>query len=234
VLLLVLGILLGTKSGGGFSQTFAFLPMTMAFATVGVLVSARLPQNTVGWLFCAFSLTIAFLIFLQQGAAYALRAAPNPLWAGDWAAWAFTWILELSWGPLIFTFLSFPHSHLLSPRWRPLAWFAVGMILIGAVTSAFSPVNFTNNFPFAQSSISVVPLRVARLMYDTYQLIMLAILATSGAYMILRLRRSRGDERQQLKWFTYTVGMIIVAFTVTALVGIEPVIVSVVICSSSY
>jgi hypothetical protein len=69
---------------------------------------------------------------------------------------------------------------------------------------------------------------VARVIYDTYQLVMLAILATSAAYVIVRLHRSRGDERQQLKWFTYTVAVIIVAFTVTALLGIEPVIVSVV------
>jgi len=229
VLLLALGILLGTKSGGGFSYTYAFLPMIMAFATVGLLVSSQLPKNTVGWLFCAFGLMGAFLIFLQQGAAYALLEAPNPLPAGEWAAWVFTWILELSWGPLIFTFLLFPHGHLLSPRWRPLAWFVVVVILIGAVTSALSSVNFTNNFPFAQSPFGgVVPLKVARVIYDTYQLVMLAILATSAAYVIARLHRSRGDERQQLKWFTYTAAMIIVAFTITALVGIEPVIVSVV------
>jgi hypothetical protein len=229
VVLLALGILLGTKSGGGFSYTYAFLPMIMAFATVGLLVSWRLPKNPIGWLFCTFGLMGAFLIFLQQGAAYALLETPNPLRAGgEWAAWVFTWILELSWGPLIFTFLLFPHGHLLSSRWRPLAWFIVAVILVGAATSALSPVNFTNNFPFAQSPISVVPLKVARVIYDTYQLVMLAILATSAAYVIVRLHRSRGDERQQLKWFTYTVAVIIVAFTVTALLGIEPVIVSVV------
>jgi hypothetical protein len=228
VLLLALGILLGADNGGGFFDAYAFLPMIMAFATVGLIISARMPQNAIGWLFCAFGLTGASLIFLKEGATYALLQAPNPLLAGEWVAWVFTWILELSWGPLIFTFLLFPHGHLLSPRWRPLAWFAVGVILIGGVTSALSAVNFANNFPFAQSPISVMPLKVARVIYDTYQLVMLAILATSAAYVIVRLHRSRGDERQQLKWFTYTVAIIIVAFTVTALLGIEPVIVSVV------
>jgi hypothetical protein len=33
---------------------------------------------------------------------FALTEAPNPLPAGEWAAWTFTWILELSWRPLIF------------------------------------------------------------------------------------------------------------------------------------
>jgi hypothetical protein len=228
VLLLALGILLGTRSDSGFSDTYAFLPVIMAFATVGLLVSARLPQNPIGWLFCAFGLLVALLIFLEEYATYALVGPPNPLPAGEWAAWAFTWILELSLGPLIFTFLLFPHGHLLSSRWRPLAWFIVGVILIGTVTSALSPVNFTNNFPFAQCPVTVVPLKVARLMYDTYQAILLAILATSGFYVIVRLRRSRGDERQQLKWFTYTVAMTLAVFTVAAVVGIEPVIVSVV------
>ncbi len=100
--------------------------------------------------------------------------------------------------------------------------------MIGTVTSALSPVNFTNNFPFAQSPISVVPLKIARVIYDTYQLVMLVILVISGAYVIARLRRSRGDERQQLKWFTYTVAVTLTVFTVVAVVGIEPVIVSVV------
>ena len=132
VVLLALGILLGTKSGDGFSHTYAFLPMILAFATVGLLLSSRVPKNTIGWLFCSFGLTGAFLIFLQQGATYALTEAPNPLPAGEWAAWTFTWILELSWGPLIFTFLLFPHGYLLSSRWRPLAWFTVAVILVAA------------------------------------------------------------------------------------------------------
>src|SRR5215210_142224 len=227
VLLLGLGMFFGTKSGSSFSEIYAFLPVIIAFATVGLLVSSRLPQNPIGWLFCAFGLLVAVLIFLDEYATYALLGTPNPLPAGEWAAWAFTWILELSLGPLIFAFLLFPHGRLLSPRWRPLAWFIVGVIVVGATTSALSPVNFANNFPFAQTPVTVMPLKVARVIYDTYQSLVLVVLAISGAYVILRLRRSRGDERQQLKWFTYTAVMTIAVFTVAAAVGIEPVIVSV-------
>jgi hypothetical protein len=45
----------------------------------------------------------------------------------------------------------------------------------------------------------------------------------SGAAVIVRFRRSRGDERQQLKWFAYAVGVMVLVFVTwfsLALIGL--------------
>src|SRR5680860_1766814 len=48
-------------------------------------------------------------------------------------------------------------------------------------------------------------------MLDVYGGVMGALLVASTACVVLRQRRAVGDERQQLKWFTYAVAMVIAA-----------------------
>jgi hypothetical protein len=46
--------------------------------------------------------------------------------------------------------------------------------------------------------------------YLTFPLLIVA----SGAAVIVRFRRSRGDERQQIKWFAYAVALMVVVFLI--------------------
>jgi hypothetical protein len=48
------------------------------------------------------------------------------------------------------------------------------------------------------------------LLYFTIPLLLVA----GGMAVIVRFRRSRGDERQQLKWFAYAVGVMVVMFAI--------------------
>src|SRR5262249_19717332 len=57
----------------------------------------------------------------------------------------------------------------------------------------------------------------ADLVFALAQIATLGLLVLGGVCLVLRLRRSRGVERQQLKWFVYTVALVTCAIPVLAL-----------------
>jgi hypothetical protein len=129
--------------------------------------------------------------------------APGSLPAGDWAAWLAVWPVELTALLLILVLLLFPDGHSLSPHWQPLVWLAVTLGMVSAAASALSAVNFADNVPFAQHPLQLLDARIARAIYDTCAALFLGVQLAAGCSIVARLRRARGDERQQLKWFTY-------------------------------
>jgi hypothetical protein len=183
----------------------------LAFPAVGAFIFWRRPKHPIGWLFCATTLGWAIIAFAGSYAMYALVTNPGSLPDGKLAAWLFAWPQYITLGLLVLLFLLFPDGTLLSPRWRPLAWTAVGVAVVGAVASALAPgqipdIEFEIDNPlgvgglpgqvFAQLDALVrVPLGVA--------LIVAAVIS-----LALRQRRASGQERQQLKWFTSSVVMV--------------------------
>ena len=177
-----------------------------AFMVVGALIVAHRPGNAIGWLFSA----IALLAFTGQLAseyatyAYATRAGSLPCatlaaWYGSWPWWL---VLALT---LVFTPLLFPTGRLLSPRWRPVAWLAgVTTAVLTALTSLRTELGTVEDQVIAN------PIGVAAVGNPEKSpiipvlIVLLGVLATAAfGSLVLRFRRSRGEERQQLKWFTY-------------------------------
>jgi hypothetical protein len=109
----------------------------------------------------------------------------------------------------VFTPLLFPTGRLLSPRWRPFAWLA------GAATAAFTVLaaiqaDLEFNIGRGRHHVIANPIGVTRVENPEEStvgvaLLGLIVLSTVVAFvsLVIRFRRSRGEERQQLKWFTY-------------------------------
>ena len=95
--------------------------------------------------------------------------------------------------------LLFPSGRLLSPRWRWPAW-GFG-IIVGAATVSYAltpePLSETVANPLA------VDTDLVRTLMDVTDVLALPGLGMAVLALVLRLRRSRGVERHQLKWFTY-------------------------------
>jgi hypothetical protein len=92
-----------------------------AFPTVGAVIVARQPHNRVGWLCCAVGFLLGPAFIGQDYAWYALLHEPGL--PGGWAmAWLGQWPWSIAVGLLWFLLLLFPNGHLVSPRWRPVAW----------------------------------------------------------------------------------------------------------------
>ena len=120
-------------------------------------------------------------------------------------AWLSTFTTELWFSlALIFLPLLFPDGRLPSPRWRPVLWLGVARLALGAVGTAFAPGRARAAAELRDSTIrsasrAVCPRSRTRASLSSGAL----AVVLAAASIVVRLRRARGAERQQLKWFAY-------------------------------
>ena len=192
----------------------------VGFSTVGAVIASRgSPENPIGWLFCAIGLFFGVIHFSAEYAIYALLARPRTLVGGEAAAWILTWGWVLAVGLIVFLALLFPDGRLPSRWWRWFAWLSLILIFTGAVWGAFTPGAILSlgqiNNPLGVEGLPSV--------WKLTQTLMLTLIFVSAASLFMRLRRARGVERQQIKWFTYT-GVVassaaLLAYTISEPIG---------------
>jgi hypothetical protein len=177
----------------------------LAFATVGAVIMARRPGNRIGWLCWAIGFALSLSLLGGDDIWAVLAANPNRT-----AAWALlpqlatlVWLGALL-GLLPFLVLLFPTGRLPSHRWRPVAW-TLG-IVVGFYLAArlFTPGRVGAGLPAnplgGESAEGLLRL-IQNLAGVVAPVLILAVLVS----VVLRFRRARGEERQQLKWFTFVV-----------------------------
>ena len=185
----------------------------LAFPAVGATVVTRRPGHAIGWIFVVIGAGMSLAGFVNGYAAYSLTVLPDPLPMTGVVAWLSGWLWVPSFGLLMtFALLLFPDGHLPSPRWRPLAYLAAGSI---AVTTADFAVSSWLD-PYAPV---YAPQTVGSPVVGVWFGLLCASGLASAASLIIRFRRSRGEERLQLKWVAYaaaiTVAAVVPAIAVT-------------------
>ena len=198
---LILALLNGRSLGeillGPGIGTFAIL--TVSFSVVGALIASHRPENSIGWIFLAVGFFYGLLSAGDEYAIYALLTNPGSLPLGAEASWLGQWV----WAPglglvLVFLPLLFPDGHPPSYRWRPVAWLgglSIGLAVVSSMILLWperGPALVTGDE--SPSHVVDVILLFA---------LPLTLLAGLGAVisLLVRFRRARGDERQQIKWF---------------------------------
>jgi hypothetical protein len=175
--------------------------VAVSFSIIGAVIASRLPANPLGWLFCAAACIIAVAHLSAEYAIYALLARPNSLPAGEAFAWLASWVWILSIGCAVLSLLLFPNGRLPSSRWRWLAWLSVLVTIAGAVWVALSP-GVIGSLGSIRNPLGIEGLPNG---YEPVQTIMTALLFVAAvSAFVQRLRRSRGIERQQIKWPAFT------------------------------
>ncbi len=182
---------------GGAENDEALSFVLLGYATVGAMIASRHPENAVGWML----LVIALAFVLQSfGEAYvSLNGAPGRRAVGWTAGWLwYVWLALTG----IFLPLVFPTGRLLSARWRPVAWLAVAGLGLCMVGTALKDGDLGLSAPVEN------PLGVDGALAELPDLAVLVgnVLAAVGFVLAavsvgLRIRRARGAERAQLKWF---------------------------------
>jgi len=188
------------------------------FATAGSLIVSRRPGNRIGWLLCVTGLLSAGEAFAGPYARYALLTQPGALPGGTLAAsinhWL--WVLPLALTALFLPLL-FPDGRLPSARWRPFGWFAtlatallVAVVAIGPDADPSSPE--VRNPLALKKTEQFLPLASGLLAP-----LLVASFIGSVAAVVVRFRRSRGDERRQLQRFAYAAALVLVATLIPVL-----------------
>jgi signal transduction histidine kinase len=175
----------------------------VTFATVGGFLVDRRPRHTIAWLFLAIGLSQAFPVFAQSGTLSIARGGRSG-WM-DVLAWMDTW----TWEPgfvLIPTLLLqlFPTGRPLAPRWgwlTRITLLAVGLGIVGLALHPQTPGSGAGaDVPLGYDS-PVPTTNATDVLAGVAIVVLVGCVLASVVSITLRYRRSRGEEREQLKWF---------------------------------
>ncbi|MDP9223374.1 MAG: sensor histidine kinase, partial [Actinomycetota bacterium] len=187
----------------------------LAFPIVGALIVSRQP-NAIGWIMLGIGVGEGLSTLVGLYAVYSLDIHPGSL-PQPGIALAFG---EGDWVPLIglvgtFLILLFPDGHLPSPRWKPWAWLCATTMILIYILITVSPGSFADQgYPGIRNPLGIEALKP--LIGPAYAVIALLPVSIVGCAVALtrRFRRSRGQERLQMKWFTATAGLLAVSYLI--------------------
>jgi hypothetical protein len=186
----------GLSGLGGAS----FVVASLAFATLGALVRARVPGNRIGPLFCLIGALLGVGDLLFQWADQALFISDG-LPGGATAAWLQNFGLPLCFGLLGVAVLLFPDGRLPSPPWRWVLRLAFAGVALNALGYGLRPGPLDDPFSTVDNPLGIPG---AFDLMDAFSglgwMFMGASVGLAAVGSGLRLRRARGVERAQLKW----------------------------------
>ncbi len=186
-----------------------------AFAVVGALLVVRRPTNAIGWILSAIGLMVSTIFGAGSGyATYVMATRGQPDALAVFGAWAANclWFVMLALA-LIYLPMLFPDGRLLSRRWLSVAVLGgigtLGFVLPGALVDTI-PVNEVPGRGIANpigieglGKIEDLPI------FGAVEGLFLVAAVGAVASVVVRFRRSRGVERQQMKWFAYVIVVLI-------------------------
>jgi signal transduction histidine kinase len=187
-----------------------------AMGVVGLIVALHQPKNPIGWIYLVVWIGAAGIFALVQEYANWVETShatapgePIAVWISNWA-WVPIFTLLLT-----YPFLLFPDGHLPSPRWRPVAW---GIAITSALWSISFALNGGSDYtnannehvrnPFAPASLAPA-IDVVRIVLS---FVMIGLAAATVASLVIRYRRSHGDEREQIRWLMLAGGVTVFWF----------------------
>jgi hypothetical protein len=203
---------LSAREGDYFDALLS--PALAVFAGVGALVAGRQPRNAIGWVLEATAIAFAFTVATESHVATSDDPSMFVLWLDDWTF--IVWIaLACVWIPMLF-----PDGRLPSRRWRPVAWGGTAMFALGALGTAFGDRRLETaaaEDPWNPYALPGLAGDIAAAIASTVGVLYLVAVLGSVSGLVVRTRRSRGVERQQLKWFSFVGALMLAALLLAAI-----------------
>jgi signal transduction histidine kinase len=193
-------------------DTWLYAVFSCGLAGTGALILSRYPRHAIGWLLIGLGLANALTADLAQG--WGLRAA-----AEDWPGGSLAeWIATSSWLPQapawVLILLLFPTGHLPDRRWLIALWVSIAGAAVGQSGWSLDP-DAGQGFVEGRNPYAVDGWPTDELFAVGLALVAAAMMAALVA-AIRRFRRSSGVERQQMKWFALSSGLLVVTLPLSA------------------
>ncbi|HEY0473848.1 MAG TPA: hypothetical protein VGD34_19395 [Kribbella sp.] len=176
-------------------------------AVMGSLIVARWARHPIGWLLCLTGFLASISLLTEAYSVWVITAdGPGSRGLGGVAGWISALLGgQLSLAALAVLFLIAPDGHLLSRRWRIAAVVTVvGYCSYAASLLTVSPAEFDIDRQAVGPLGSLFSL--AGLPFIAGGLV------AAMVSMVLRLRRSRGEQRQQLRLIALSVVFVALSF----------------------
>ncbi len=203
---------LGLQGGNSVEDVVLFVGFGM-FVLMGALLVAKRPGNLVGWILTAVGLMVGLFPVGDAYAAYVMTTRGEPDALAVVGAWpqSWYWFLLLA---LVFIYLPllFPDGRLPSRRWLPVALLAgvgtASTVVLGMLTDTLTgqEVDYRIENPIGVEGLA--PLEELPV-FGVLSALLAFVVVGAFASVVARFRRSRGIERQQLKWFLYAAAFIL-------------------------
>ena len=198
--------------------------LVVLYGTLGALIASRHPGNPIGWIVCAMAAALGLLSAAYGYADYALYATDDPLPGAELTAWLTNWLFMV---PVFIApcllFLLFPDGRPPSPRWRPVVWAVVVVTAVAIIVTAFEPGRLDAH-PYVANPLGLEgPFgEMIRLAKDVTDVVAIPVLLVCLASVVVRLRRSGGRERLQVKWVAYAAVLTATSFATSFLADLLP------------
>jgi hypothetical protein len=211
----------------GTLTTFA-IPPTLACvsaSTVGAVLASRRPRHPVGWLLLALGLSLAISGASAAYLPYGLVARPGALPAASQVALYYPATVVAQLAFLGFVLLLTPTGSLPSPRWRWWARVAAATPVVLLLVVPVAPGRFDPRYLVVGGPVDFRAFGGLLLVANQLALAatVLAVVVAAGS-LVVRFRRARGTERQQLRWVALVAaltGVAVLAVAVLVAVGDE-------------
>jgi hypothetical protein len=192
----------------------------LAFPIVGALIASRRTFNPIGWICLAVGFLFLLLGVSEYYGIYGV-AKPGSVPFPIGVAWLGNWL----WMPAVglfatYLFMLFPDGRLPSRRWRPLAWLSGAVIVVLSLSFGLAPGPVASlpgkirnpfgleSFPWLSDAANV-----------GFPLLALCILA-SVVSLVLCYRRSRDEEREQIKWIAFAASVVGLLFLIGLVISL--------------
>jgi signal transduction histidine kinase len=179
------------------------ITMVAGYSTIGALIASRTTGNPIGWLL--MSVGVGFLLggMTDEYLTFAYRRGWEDHALTTFVGWLTNWVFLALVLPIPWILLLFPDGTLPSRRWRPVGIAALVCSASAAVASILAPGPIDTSVSSAPDNPtgveSLEPVIGVVLAVAGVSLLALGFASVVGLF--LRYRRSRGEERQQMRWF---------------------------------